>query len=200
MATQDPTRGSSMDRRAFLRRLGVTATALAATGLLQACSGGAPAAPAKTESKPAESSPAATKPAETKPAASPAASPGASPAASPSPAAAGQTSAAVSGMPTQNLTLAFWNGLTGPDGQIMEKLTGQFMAEFPNIKVEQQQIQWNDFYTKILTAIPAGEGPDMALMHHYEIPRFADAKHVTQITADELKAQQLDQSDYYEIA
>lgn len=103
-------------------------------------------------------------------------------------------------VPSENLAISFWNGLTGPDGRIMETLTVQFTSQYPNIKIEQQQIPWNDFYTKMLTAIPAGDGPDMAIMHTYEIPRFADAGNITGITGAELQAQDLDPADFYQVA
>jgi multiple sugar transport system substrate-binding protein len=187
-----------LSRRSFLRLFGVAATTVAAGGLLQACGGSS--TPAATPAKPAESKPAESKPAEAAKPAAPAAQ-GAPTQAAPAaktdakPAAGGDIT-----MPTQNVTLTFWNGLTGPDGKILEGLVGDFMAKYPNIKIEQQQIPWTDLYAKMLTAIPAGEGPDMALMHNYEIPRFSDGKHITEITTDELAAQKLDASDFYDVA
>src|SRR5215218_762175 len=176
-----------LDRRAFLRLFGVAATTVVAGGLLQACGSTASTpAPTSAPAKPAESKPAeAAKPAA--PAAQAAATT-APAAAKPDakPAAAGDIA-----VPTQNVTLTFWNGLTGPDGKILEGMVGDFTAKYPNIKIEQQQIPWPDLYAKMLTAIPAGEGPDMALMHNYEIPRFSDGKHITEITPDEIAAQKL---------
>jgi multiple sugar transport system substrate-binding protein len=191
-----------MDRRSFLRLFGMAATTVVAGGLLQACgSGSSSSAPAKdaAPAKPADSKPAeAAKPAESKPAA-----PAAPAQATTAPAAKTDAKPAASGditVPAGNVTLTFWNGLTGPDGKILEALVGEFQQKYPNIKIEQQQIPWTDLYAKMLTAIPAGEGPDMALMHTYEIPRFADGKHITEITPDEISAQKLDASDFYDVA
>jgi multiple sugar transport system substrate-binding protein len=190
-----------LDRRAFLRLFGVATTTVLAGGLLQACGGSASTpAPTSAPAKPAEAAkPAdAAKPAEAaKPAAQAAPTQAAPAAAKPDakPAAGGDIN-----MPTQNVTLTFWNGLTGPDGKVLEGMVGDFMAKYPNIKIEQQQIPWPDLYAKMLTAIPAGEGPDMALMHNYEIPRFSDGKHITEITPDELAAQKLDASDFFDVA
>ena len=153
MVTTEANSGSTMTRRRFLRTAGLTATLAATGGLLQACSGQA--------SAPAPSKPAETKPAETKPAA-----PAAQPASAPTQAAPAQgATTPAAGMPTENVSLSFWNGLTGPDGKILEGLLGEFQAKYPNIKIEHQQIMWNDLYTKMLTSIPAGGGPEMALMH-----------------------------------
>jgi multiple sugar transport system substrate-binding protein len=164
-----------LDRRRFLRLIGMTTTTVAAGGLLQACGGQPAASPAAKTEAPKADAPKAEAP---------------------------KTGAAEGkdGIPTQNLTLNFWNGLTGPDGRIMEELTVQFMGQYSNIKIEQQQIQWNELYTKMLTAIPAGEGPEMALMHTYEIPRFADGNNISELTNDELQAQELNPSDFYELA
>jgi ABC-type glycerol-3-phosphate transport system substrate-binding protein len=193
---------AGMDRRSFLRLFGVAATTVVAGGLLQACgSGSSSSAPAKdaAPAKPADSKPAeAAKPAESKPGA-----PAAPAQATTAPAAKTDAKPAASGdiaVPAGNVTLTFWNGLTGPDGKILEALVGEFQQKYPNIKIEQQQIPWTDLYAKMLTAIPAGEGPDMALMHTYEIPRFADGKHITEITPDEISAQKLDASDFYDVA
>src|SRR5215207_862879 len=38
--------------------------------------------------------------------------------------------------------LAFWNGLTGGDGPIMQKLIKQFNAEHANIEVSMTAIAW----------------------------------------------------------
>ena len=180
----------AIDRRRFLKLFGLATTAVAG-GLLAACSGGGSGSAPAATSAPA-------KPAESKPAA-----PAAAPAATTAPAAQGAAKPAAGGeinMPTQNVTLAFWDGLTGPDGKILEAMLGEFMAKYPNVKIEHQQIPWTDLYAKMLTAIPAGEGPDMALMHNYEIPRFGDGKHITEISADELASQKLDPSDFYDVA
>ncbi len=45
--------------------------------------------------------------------------------------------------------LAYWNGLTGGDGPIMQKLVDRFNAEHPNIKVKQTRIIWDEYYQKV---------------------------------------------------
>ena len=69
-------------------------------------------------------------------------------------------------------TITYWNGLTGADGKVMDELNDQFTRE-TGIKVEQQRIQWADLYAKLQVSVPAGEGPDLALIHLVEIPHFA---------------------------
>jgi multiple sugar transport system substrate-binding protein len=68
-------------------------------------------------------------------------------------------------------TITYWNGLTGADGKVMDELIDQFTRE-SGIRVEQQRIQWADLYAKLQVAVPAGEGPDLALIHTVEVPHF----------------------------
>src|SRR5262249_58765363 len=69
-------------------------------------------------------------------------------------------------------TISYWNGLTGADGKVMDGLIDQFTQE-TGIRVEQQRIQWADLYAKLQVSVPAGEGPDLALIHTVEVPPFA---------------------------
>ncbi len=69
-------------------------------------------------------------------------------------------------------TITFWNGLTGADGKVMDELIDRFTGE-TGIHVEQQRIQWADLYAKLQVSVPAGEGPDLALIHTVEVPHFA---------------------------
>jgi multiple sugar transport system substrate-binding protein len=70
-------------------------------------------------------------------------------------------------------TITYWNGLTGADGKVMDELVDQFTRE-TGIKVEQQRIIWADLYAKLQVSVPAGEGPDLVLIHTVEVPHFAD--------------------------
>jgi multiple sugar transport system substrate-binding protein len=69
-------------------------------------------------------------------------------------------------------TITYWNGLTGADGKVMDELIAQFTRE-TGIAVEQQRIPWADLYAKLQVSVPAGEGPDLALIHTVEVPHFA---------------------------
>ncbi|MDQ3810799.1 MAG: extracellular solute-binding protein [Chloroflexota bacterium] len=93
---------------------------------------------------------------------------------SPSAPSAGQpgASGAPAAVSTKDVTISYWNGLTGADGPIMDELIERFTRE-TGIKVEQQRIPWADLYPKLQISAPAGEGPDLCLMHTSEIPHFA---------------------------
>src|SRR6185369_532920 len=69
-------------------------------------------------------------------------------------------------------TITYWNGLTGADGKVMDELIDRFTQE-TGIKIEQQRLPWADLYAKLQVSVPAGEGPDLALIHTVEVPHFA---------------------------
>jgi multiple sugar transport system substrate-binding protein len=69
-------------------------------------------------------------------------------------------------------TITFWNGLTGADGKVMGELIGQFTNE-TGIQVELQMIEWPNLYAKLQVSTPAGEGPDVCLIHTVEVPHFS---------------------------
>jgi multiple sugar transport system substrate-binding protein len=69
-------------------------------------------------------------------------------------------------------TITYWNGLTGADGKVMDELIDRFTRE-TGIRIEQQRIPWADLYAKLQVSVPAGEGPDLALIHTVEVPHFA---------------------------
>src|SRR5688572_17595797 len=69
-------------------------------------------------------------------------------------------------------TISYWNGLTGADGKVMDELIERFTRE-TGIRIEQQRILWADLYAKLQVSVPAGEGPDLALIHTIEVPHFA---------------------------
>ena len=54
----------------------------------------------------------------------------------------------------------------------MDELIDRFTQE-TGIKIEQQRIPWADLYAKLQVSVPAGEGPDLALIHTVEVPHFA---------------------------
>ena len=70
-------------------------------------------------------------------------------------------------------TITYWNGLTGADGKVMDELIERFTRE-TGIRIEQQRLPWADLYPKLQVSVPAGEGPDLALIHTVEIPHFAN--------------------------
>ncbi|WP_433304991.1 ABC transporter substrate-binding protein [Actinoplanes sp. CA-030573] len=63
-----------------------------------------------------------------------------------------------------SVTLQYWNGFTGGDGPYMRAMVDEFNAAHKNIKVESNTLGWSDFYQRIVAAVHAGQGPDVAVM------------------------------------
>src|SRR5215470_16266137 len=70
-------------------------------------------------------------------------------------------------------SITYWNGLTGADGKVMDELIERFTRE-TGIRIEQQRLPWAELYPKLQVSVPAGEGPDLALIHTVEVPHFAN--------------------------
>ncbi|MBA2619171.1 MAG: ABC transporter substrate-binding protein [Rubrobacter sp.] len=61
--------------------------------------------------------------------------------------------------------LAFWNGFTGGDGPYMRQLVEEFTSQHKNINVTMNTVEWIDYYQKVPSAVRAGKGPDVGIMH-----------------------------------
>lgn len=70
------------------------------------------------------------------------------------------------------ISISFWNGLTGSDGVTMNEMLSQFVADNPEISVTTEIVAWNDLYAKLQAAFVAGSPPDVFLLHSAEIPQF----------------------------
>ncbi|OZM77384.1 extracellular solute-binding protein [Pseudonocardia sp. MH-G8] len=70
-------------------------------------------------------------------------------------------------------TLQFWNPFTGGDGPTMAKIVDAFNAAHPQITVEMTSLNADDMYAKVLPAVGAGHGPDVAIMHLDQLSTFA---------------------------
>jgi multiple sugar transport system substrate-binding protein len=92
-------------------------------------------------------------------------------------------------------TITYWNGLTGADGKVMDEMIDRFTKE-TGIRIEQQRIQWADLYAKLQVSVPAGEGPDLALIHTVEVPHFASDEVLEAIPDAPLAAKGFKPEDY----
>ncbi len=93
------------------------------------------------------------------------------------------------------VSLAFWNGFTGGDGAYMKRLVDQFMTEHDNIKVTINTLQWADYYAKLPSAVAAGKGPEIGIMHVDSVATNA-ARRVIQPLDDVAQALNLTEADF----
>lgn len=69
--------------------------------------------------------------------------------------------------------IEFWGGWTGPDGDVMRSMVDRFNAEHPDIHVTLTTVQWTPLYSKFMTAVRAGNAPDLMATHVQELPYLA---------------------------
>lgn len=93
------------------------------------------------------------------------------------------------------VSIAFWNGFTGSDGDTAKKMVDQFNAATPNIHVDMNVYQWADFFTKLPAAVQSGNGPDVAAMHLDDMPTQA-AQQIIVPLDDVANALGLNESDF----
>lgn len=94
--------------------------------------------------------------------------------------------------------VVWWDFLGGGDGVRMKKLISDFNAENAGkIEIEATTLDWGvPFYTKVQTSAAVGEGPDMMTYHASRIPLGVEQNTLAEITADDMKAIGLGQSDF----
>ncbi len=63
------------------------------------------------------------------------------------------------------VTISYWNGFTGGDGPAMRDLVARFNSSQDLITVEQNTINWAQYYQRVVAAVHAGRGPDVGAMH-----------------------------------
>jgi len=80
------------------------------------------------------------------------------------------TTGEYAGPPVQ---LDFWNPFTGGDGPTMARLVQQFNDAHPSVQVRTTSLLADDLYAKVLPAVAAQEGPQVAIMHLDQLPTYA---------------------------
>ncbi|MFH5800978.1 extracellular solute-binding protein [Haladaptatus sp. CMAA 1911] len=75
---------------------------------------------------------------------------------------------------TARTTVQFWTLFGGGDGATMKSIVDRFNDEQPlgDVRIDRQRIPWDDYYTKLYTALVADKGPDIAIMHQALMGRF----------------------------
>lgn len=75
---------------------------------------------------------------------------------------------------TAGTTIQFWTLFSGGDGATMKSIVDRFNEEQPlgDVRIDRQRIPWDDYYTKLYTALVADKGPDIAIMHQALMGRF----------------------------
>ncbi|NLJ86466.1 MAG: ABC transporter substrate-binding protein [Firmicutes bacterium] len=82
----------------------------------------------------------------------------------------------VSSMASAKTTITFWSHTHPPMVDLNYELIKEFEAANPDIKVEYTVIPNNHFFTKVLTAMSTGTGPDVMNMSSSQIPAYIESE------------------------
>lgn len=87
----------------------------------------------------------------------------------------------------EKVTLSFWTLFSGGDGENMQAMIDAFNKEHPNIQVKNTKLEWGEYYTKLITAVGNGNGPDVGISHISRLPDLIDQGVVSELddVADE---------------
>ncbi|MFM9278730.1 ABC transporter substrate-binding protein [Paenibacillus jiagnxiensis] len=79
------------------------------------------------------------------------------------------------------VTLSFWTLFDGGDGENMQALVDEFNKTHPDIAVKNTKLAWGEYYTKLVTAVGNGTGPDVGISHTSRLPDLIDQGVVTEL-------------------
>jgi multiple sugar transport system substrate-binding protein len=71
------------------------------------------------------------------------------------------------------VTIAFWNGFTGPDRAAVEGLVKQYNDSQSDVHIDMVISPWDVFFQKLLPSVAAGKGPDLMAMDSVQLPQYA---------------------------
>jgi multiple sugar transport system substrate-binding protein len=95
------------------------------------------------------------------------------------------------------IKVVFWDFFGGGDGIRMKQIVDEYNKSQSEIQVERTTLTWGaPFYTKIHTAVVAGETPDIMTYHVSAMPRGLALKDLRPITDAELASAGLKEADF----
>lgn len=106
-----------------------------------------------------------------------------------------QSAAASAGTSQKKYNLNFWTLFSGGDGDVMAKVVKTFNDSHPNIQIKITALEWDPYYTKLETAVAAGNGPDIGVSHITKLPELVSQNVVYSID-DYAQAASVDWNSY----
>ncbi|WP_040953054.1 ABC transporter substrate-binding protein [Gorillibacterium massiliense] len=77
------------------------------------------------------------------------------------------------------VTLSYWTLFSGGDGDNMDALIAEFNKSHPDIQIKNTKLEWGEYYTKLITAVGNGNGPDIGISHISRLPDLINQGVVT---------------------
>ena len=95
--------------------------------------------------------------------------------------------------------LTFWSLFTGGDGEWFGQIVDDYNNTSPEYPIQCITLVWDDYYTKLQTAVATGNGPDTGVSHVSKLYELAETG-VIEPLDDYLDELGINLSDYYEQA
>jgi multiple sugar transport system substrate-binding protein len=98
----------------------------------------------------------------------------------------------------QPVEVVWWDFLGGGDGVRMKTMIEEFNAAHPDIQINATTLEWGvPYYTRVQTAVPVGEGPDIMTYHTSRLPLGAPSGIFRPFSDEELQSVGLSRDDYF---
>lgn len=95
--------------------------------------------------------------------------------------------------------LSYWSLFTGGDGEWFDQIVDNYNATGPANTIKSIWLVWDDYYTKLQTAVATGNGPDTGASHVSKLYELAETG-VIEPLDDYLDELGINLADYYEQA
>ncbi|QQO09108.1 ABC transporter substrate-binding protein [Breznakiella homolactica] len=89
-------------------------------------------------------------------------------------------------------TVVFWNGYTGPDRPVLEKIVEDYNNAQDSVIIKMEIMPWDTLFQKLMPALIAGNGPDLIAMSVGRYAEYAQAGKLANL--DSMLAQSKDLS------
>jgi multiple sugar transport system substrate-binding protein len=80
------------------------------------------------------------------------------------------------------ILLEYWTPFSGGDNRFMTNMVQRFNEEHADIQVNQTNSRLDDYYSRLRTAILAGDAPDVAIIHTTSLPQFVQNGYIEDVT------------------
>lgn len=77
-----------------------------------------------------------------------------------------------SGSKKDKISLQYWTLFGGGDAEYMKSIVDKFNKSHPDIDVNYMQLEFNEYYTKLISGVAAGRSPDVAISHITMMPEL----------------------------
>ncbi|CAM3777856.1 extracellular solute-binding protein [Aeromicrobium ponti] len=81
----------------------------------------------------------------------------------------------------KKIELKYWVPFSGGDGDFMKAMVAEFNKTNPDIQVEMLNLKWEEYYTKLRTAIASKQAPDVAVAHTSKLGELVPSNMIAEL-------------------